>query len=155
MRTLPGDTEETIIKLIRDNLQFTIDKGQEKYPSFMAPGIEYASDECVTYTGVKIKQTKFAPAWKTGEDAEIVVKATAALEKLGVPVEIGAYSFCTDGSAVVKYREMFPDRNCQIIGFGPSDESLAHTTNEYISIGEMRKAFQGYAGIVSELLMRP
>jgi acetylornithine deacetylase/succinyl-diaminopimelate desuccinylase-like protein len=82
------------------------------------------------------------------------VKAKRGLQKAELPVEIGAYSFCTDGSAVVKYRELYPDRRCQVIGFGPSMESLAHTTNEYIEIDQMKKAFKGYIGIVSELLKK-
>jgi len=56
---------------------------------------------------------------------------------------------------IVKYWELFPGRNCQIIGLGPSEESQAHTSNEYMSIARIRKAFQGYAGSVSEPLMRP
>jgi len=154
VRTLPGDTMESIIKLVRDNTEPVVTHGKRLYPSFIDPSIEYASDECETYTGIKIKQEKFAPAWKTGENDEIVVRAMEGLRKAGIEPEIGAYSFCTDGSAIIKYRETFPESNCQIIGFGPSLESLAHTTNEYISIEEMKKAFGGYISIVSELLRK-
>jgi len=152
VRTLPGDTEESIIKLVKDNIEPVVIQGKKLYPSFKDPIIEYASDECTTYTGVKIKQNKFAHAWQTEEDDEIIVKARRGLQNVEIPVEIGAYSFCTDGSAIVKYRELFPEEKCQIIGFGPSQESLAHITNEYISIDEMQKAFKGYVGIVGELL---
>ncbi|MEQ8170221.1 MAG: M20/M25/M40 family metallo-hydrolase [Candidatus Eremiobacterota bacterium] len=154
VRTLPGDTEESIIKIVKDNMANVIEHGQRLYPSLKTPVVEYATDECMTYTGVKIKQNKFAPAWKTDEGDEVVIKAKEGLMKVEIPVEIGAYSFCTDGSAVVKYRELYPDKKCQIIGFGPSLECLAHTTNEYIEVGEMKKAFKGYVGIVSELLRK-
>ena len=154
VRTLPGDTEESILKLVRDNMEPVVSHGKRLYPSFKDPIIEYAQDECTTHTGVRIKQIKFAPAWQAGEADEIVVRAKRGLQQAGLPVEIGAYSFCTDGSAVVKYRGLFPDRNCQVIGFGPSLESLAHTTNEYIEIEQMKKAFPGYVGIVSELLKK-
>jgi len=154
VRTLPGDTEKSIIKLIRDNLKPVVRNGKKKHPSFIDPTIEYASEECTTYTGVKIKQNKFAPAWKTEEGEEIVLKAVRGLNKIGLPAEIGAYSFCTDGSAVVKYRELFPEASCQIIGFGPSNESQAHTTNESISLDEMQKAYLGYSAIISELLSK-
>ena len=154
VRTLPGDTEESIIKLVRDNMEPVVSHGKRLYPSFKDPIIEYAQDECTTYTGVRIKQIKFAPAWQAGEADDIVARAKRGLQQVGLPVEIGAYSFCTDGSAVVKYRGLFPNRDCQVIGFGPSLESLAHTTNEYIEIEQMKKAFQGYVGIVSELLKK-
>ncbi|MBU1909733.1 MAG: M20/M25/M40 family metallo-hydrolase, partial [Verrucomicrobia bacterium] len=152
VRTLPGDTQDSIIQLVRGNMEPVLYHGKKLYPESTDPTIEYASDECTTFTGVHLKQSKFAPAWKTEEDEEIVVRAKKGLTVVGLPVEIGAYSFCTDGSGVVKYRELSPEANCQIIGFGPSQESLAHTTNEYISLDEMQKAFKGYAGIVSELL---
>ncbi len=152
VRTLPGDTQDSIIQLVRGNMEPVLYHGKKLYPESTDPTIEYASDECTTFTGVHLKQSKFAPAWKTEEDEEIVVRAKKGLAAAGLPIEIGAYSFCTDGSGVVKYRELSPEANCQIIGFGPSQESLAHTTNEYISLDEMQKAFKGYAGIVSELL---
>jgi acetylornithine deacetylase/succinyl-diaminopimelate desuccinylase-like protein len=154
VRTLPGDTEQSILKLVRDNMEPVVSHGKRLYPSFKDPVIEYARDECATHTGVRIKQVKFAPAWQTGEADELVARAKLGLRRAGLPVKIGAYSFCTDGSAVVKYRELFPDRDCQVIGFGPSLASLAHTTNEYIELGQMKKAFKGYAGIVSELLRK-
>ncbi|MEQ8191584.1 MAG: M20/M25/M40 family metallo-hydrolase [Candidatus Eremiobacterota bacterium] len=154
VRTLPGDTEESILKIVNDNMSNVIEHGQRLYPSLKTPVVEYAKDECITYTGVKIRQNKFAPAWQTDEGDELVVKAKEGLAKVEIPVEIGAYSFCTDGSAVIKYRDLYPDKKCQIIGFGPSLESLAHTTNEYIEIGEMKKSFKGYVGIVSELLRK-
>ncbi len=152
VRTLPGDTEESILQLVRGNLEPVISQAKKLSAAFQEPLIEYAKDECTTYTGVRIKQNKFAPAWQTSPDAEIVVKAKRGLQKAKIPVEIGAYSFCTDGSAVVKYRGLYPDKECQIIGFGPSLECMAHITNEYIEISQMQKAFQGYAAIVSELL---
>ena len=154
VRTLPGDTEESIIKLVRDNMEPVVTHGKRLYPLFKDPVIEYAKDECITYTGVQIKQNKFAPAWQAGEEDEIVASAKRGLRKMEIPPEIGAYSFCTDGSAVVKYRNFYPGRKCQVIGFGPSLESLAHTTNEYIEIEQMKKAFKGYIGIVSEFLKK-
>ncbi|MCX5787759.1 MAG: M20/M25/M40 family metallo-hydrolase [Elusimicrobia bacterium] len=154
VRTLPGDSEESIIKMVRDNMEPVLTHGKRLYPTFQEPVIEYAKDECVTYTGVPIKQNKFAPAWQTSEDDEIVVRAKRGLEKVEIPAQIGAYSFCTDGSAVVRYRELYPDAKCQVIGFGPSQESLAHTTNEYVEIDQLKKAFNGYVGIVSELLKK-
>ena len=152
VRTLPGDTEESILKLVRDNLEPVVTHGKRLYPAFKDPTIEYAEEECATYTGVRIKQSKFAPAWRAGEGDEIVVKAKLGLRQAGLPVKLGAYSFCTDGSAAVKYRELYPGKKIEIVGFGPSQESLAHTANEYIELDQMQNAFKGYQGIVSELL---
>jgi len=152
VRTIPGDTEESIIKLIKDNLSIVVENGKRKYPNFKDPDIRFASDKCVTYTGITIEQNKFAPAWKTEKDAEIVKKAISGLESAGIRPELGAYSFCTDGSAIINYGKLFPSSNCQIIGYGPSKESLAHTVNEYIEIDDMKAGFKGYIGIASQLL---
>jgi len=154
VRTLPGDTEASIIKLVQDSMEPTVLQGRRLYAKFKDPAIAYAQDQCTTYTGVPIKQKKFAPAWQARENDAIVVKAKRGLAQAKVPLQIGAYSFCTDGSAVVKYKELYPGRDCQVIGFGPSLESLAHTANEYIELGQMEKAFKGYIGIVSALLER-
>jgi hypothetical protein len=83
------------------------------------------------------------------------MKAVSGLNKVGcVGPKTGAYSFCTDGSAVIKYREIFPKDAVEIIGFGPASEHGAHTINESIDLEEAKKAFYGYIGIVSELLKK-
>jgi acetylornithine deacetylase/succinyl-diaminopimelate desuccinylase-like protein len=152
VRTLPGDTPESIKELIQHEIDKVVDDAKDQYSSFRAPDITLASDECITHTGVKLKQPKFASAWKTPEDSEIVIGALNGLEKAGLPAEIGSYKFCTDGSAVVNYLENHPERSCQVIGFGPSEEGLAHIVNEYVEVSELEKAFSGYCAIVSELL---
>ena len=37
------------------------------------------------------------------------------------------------------------------MGFGPSLESLAHVTDEYIEIGQLERACRGYQGILRAL----
>jgi len=155
VRTLAGDTQETIFNLMKDNLEPTIALGRQKYPQLQDPIINFASDSATTYTGVVIKQPKFAPAWRTSKDSVICQKAVSGLKKAGIDSpKMGAYSFCTDGSAIIKYREMFPEDKTEIIGFGPASERLAHTINESIGLDEVKNAFYGYCGIISELLKK-
>jgi acetylornithine deacetylase/succinyl-diaminopimelate desuccinylase-like protein len=40
------------------------------------------------------------------------------------------------------------------IGFGPSRESLAHITNEYVEISQLIRAQKGYASIIKSLLRK-
>ncbi len=153
IRTLVGDTPESIMRLLRDNLKVVVENGRKKYPNFKEPDIIFSQEGIKTYTGVYIEQIKFAPAWKTDENSEIVKKAIQGLKNVGIKQpELGSYSFCTDGSAVVKYREMFPDKDLSIIGYGPGKEEYAHTINEYIEIEQLKEVYKGYVGIVSELL---
>jgi acetylornithine deacetylase/succinyl-diaminopimelate desuccinylase-like protein len=152
VRTLPGDTAETIMKLMKTNLDRVFKNGKKKYPSFREADIVFGSERCETYTGIALNQDKYAPAWKTPKDAEIVAKALAGLGRAGLPTEVGSYKFCTDGSAIAWYRDECPDQPVQIIGFGPSEEALAHVTNEYIALDQMKQALHGYAAIGAELL---
>lgn len=155
VRTLVGDTQETILKLIADNLEPTVALGKKKYSQLKCPAIELASESATTYTGVVIKQPKFAPAWRTSDKSKIYQKSLAGIKKAGQQgSKTGAYSFCTDGSAIVKYMELFPDDKTEIIGYGPGSECDAHTINESMEIENIRKVYHGYAGIVSELLKK-
>lgn len=109
----------------------------------------------MTWTGEPIVQKKFAPAWKTSRKSELALKAMAGLERAsGKPARTGSYGFCTDGSGVVRYRELFPDRKVDVIGYGPDSEENAHTVNESISLDELRESYTGFQGIIMELLKK-
>lgn len=155
IRTLVGDTEDSIMKLVKYNLENVVRNGRKKYPNFKSPRVEFASDSTTTFTGVELKQPKFAPAWKTEMNSAIVQAAQRALEKLDEKVEFGAYKFCTDGSGVVRYREKYPEKQIEIIGYGPGDEKDAHTINESIALSEIDRAFKGYVSMTIELLSLP
>ena len=154
VRTLPGDTPEGIMKLRNEQLAGVNAVGHTHFSEYRNPDMYFARDRCTTFTGVDIEQDKFAHSWKMEEGSELVVKAMAALEGIGLRPEIGAYSFCTDGSAIVPYLAAHPGRTCQVIGFGPSKEELAHVTDEYIELDQMRRALEGYVAMGAELLRR-
>lgn len=148
VRTIPGDTEDTIIKLMRKNIEFVVKNAKKRFKDFKDPKIKFSKDKAITYTGVEICQNKFAPAWKTDENNEIIQKALNALKKVNLKAKIGAYSFCIDGSAIIKYKELNPDSKTVIFGYWPLKESFAHIVNEYIEIEEMYKAFKEYISII-------
>lgn len=153
IRTLVEDTEESIILLVRESIDKVIQIARKKYPQFKTPTIQYSSERAVTWTGEPLVQKKFAPAWKTSNDSEFLLKAIAGVEKaLGKTPELGHYAFCTDGSAVIKYQDLFPDRKIEVIGYGPGAEEDAHTINESISINELKETYSGFQGILLELL---
>ena len=153
IRTLAGDTEESIILLVRESIDRMVQNARKKYPKFKTPSIQYSSERAVTWTGEPIVEKKFAPAWKTFKKSDLVLKAVAGAEKAtGKKPGTGSYGFCTDGSGVVRYRELFPDRTVEIIGYGPGREENAHTINESIGLGELRECYTGLRGILLELL---
>ena len=68
----------------------------------------------------------------------IVARALAALREAGLPQEISAYSFCTNGSGSAGIYSI------PTIGFGPGREQEAHTVNEYLELEQLYLAAIGY-----------
>ncbi|MDD5556114.1 MAG: M20/M25/M40 family metallo-hydrolase [bacterium] len=156
VRTLTSDTEESIILLVRENIDRVVQNARKRYPQFQTPSIQYSAERAVTWTGEPIVEKKYAPAWKTPRKCELVEKALAGVEKAtGKKATTGSYGFCTDGSGVVRYRELYPDRKIDIIGYGPGTEAATHTVNESIALAEVKEAYDGYRGILLELLRKP
>jgi acetylornithine deacetylase/succinyl-diaminopimelate desuccinylase-like protein len=152
IRTLVGDNQDSIIELVEQNIERVVRNGKKRYPHFRAPRILFATEATRTWTGVHIEQPKFAPAWKTDQHALIVGRALQGVKKeAGYTPRTGSYSFCTDGSGVVRYRELFAGNDVQIIGFGPGKEENAHTVNESVGIDDLKSAFLGFRGIAREL----
>ena len=60
--------------------------------------------------------------------------------------EITQYSFCTNGSHYAG------EAGIRTIGFGPSQENLAHTIDEYIAVEQLEKAADGYEKIMEVML---
>ena len=60
--------------------------------------------------------------------------------------EITQYSFCTNGS------QYAGEAGIRTIGFGPSQENLAHTIDEYIAVEQLEKAADGYEKIMEVML---
>ena len=155
VRTLAGDTEESIILLVRENIERVVRNALKRYPQFRTPSIQYSSERVVTWTGEPIVQKKFAPAWKTSRKSELVVKAIAGMEKATKKkAALGSYGFCTDGSGVVRYRDLFPERKIDVIGYGPGAECDAHTVNESIALDSLKECYAGIQGILIELLKK-
>jgi acetylornithine deacetylase/succinyl-diaminopimelate desuccinylase-like protein len=155
IRTLPSDTEESIILLVRENIERVVQNGRKRYPHFRTPSIQYSSERAVTWTGEPIVQKKFAPAWKTSRRSELVLRAAVGVERAtGKKAAFGSYGFCTDGSGVVRYRALFPDRKIDIIGYGPGSEQDAHTVNESISLDSLSECYAGLRGVLLEVLRK-
>jgi putative selenium metabolism hydrolase len=153
IRTLAGDTEESILRLVRENIDRVVQNGRKRYPQYKVPTIQFSSERAVTWTGEPIVEKKFAPAWKTARKSDLVLKAMTGFEKgTGKKPQLGSYGFCTDGSGVVRYRELFPDRRIEVIGYGPGSEKAAHTVNESIGLEEIKEAYAGFQGILLALL---
>ena len=55
---------------------------------------------------------------------------------------MGYWGFCTNGV------ESMGNRQVNTIGFGPGNEELAHTTNEYVKLEHLNKAYEVYKDLI-------
>jgi putative selenium metabolism hydrolase len=140
-RLLPEETEETVLKPIKD----IINKLQTEDNKFKAEA-KIVEAEADTYTGKKITARRFFPGWAYKENDTFVQRSVKALKKNGFKGEISHYSFCTDGSQSAGIRKI------PTLGFGPSREDLAHVRDEYIETNNIKEVCRGYIAILKEFL---
>lgn len=128
-RTLVGESPADVLKPIHE----VIDQLAATNPDFRAEA-HIVPGEFTCYTGHTLHQETFAPAWRMERDSVYVRAAQNALPD----VELGHYSFCTNGS-YTKGRAGIPT-----LGYGPGYEHVAHTKDEYIETDQLFRALQGY-----------
>lgn len=140
-RLLVGETKEQVLKPILD----LIEEMKKEDSEFNAKAF-YARGEEKCYTGEKISDERFFPAWKYSKEDDFVKECYSSLKEVGLNPIITYYSFCTNGSHYAG------EAGIKTIGFGPSRENLAHTIDEHIEIHELIKAAEGYEVICKALL---
>lgn len=139
-RTLVGEDEALILMQVEE----AIEEARKNVPDLKARVcLAKGSERC--WTGETIESKRYFPAWLIDEDSELVKKALAGLEEAGIKAPISHFSFCTNGS------HFCGEAGIPCIGFGPSLEILAHVRDEYIEIEQLKKAFRGFYGILSQL----
>lgn len=139
-RLLVGETQDEVL----DPLKEKIKENSDKYSTIQAH-VHFAEGKEKCHTGNVIEGVRFFPAWLYDKDADFVQAADKALKVIGMNPEITQYSFCTNGSHYAG------EEGIKTLGFGPSKENLAHTIDEYIEIGELTGAYEGYIAIIKAL----
>lgn len=135
-RTLPGESEESVLKTINDILE---EKGIDAV-AVVAKG------ETNTYTSHHLSSSRFFPSWKYREDDDSSKRARKGLEAKGLWKGFGHYSFCTNGSHYAG------EAGIPTVGYGPGEERLAHIVDEYIEESDLYEAKKGVEGIIGGLL---
>jgi putative selenium metabolism hydrolase len=139
-RTLPGETEETVLEPIREAVRRALaDTGARGE-------VQIAEDDFETYPGREVRAPNFAPAWYFDDDSPIVQRSLHALHRTGIDSQLTHYAFCTNGSGTAG-RLGIPT-----VGFGPGEEALAHRVDECIAVEELVTAARGYAAIAEQLV---
>ena len=135
-RTLPGETEESILNQILNALESIDDH---------AFSLALTRDTVQAYTGKVIEAPRLFTAWKVEKDIPLVKAAEAGVMAAGIEPKFGFWAFCTNGSETAGKREI------PTIGLGPGIEDDAHIADESISVEELRKAKIVYEHLVLNL----
>jgi putative selenium metabolism hydrolase len=135
-RTLPGETEESILNQILSALKSIDDH---------AFSLAVTRDTVQAYTGKVIEAPRLFEAWKVERDLPLVKAAEAGVIAAGLEPKFGSWGFCTNGS------ETAGKRKIPTIGLGPGAEDDAHIADESISVEELRKAKIAYEHLIMNL----
>ncbi len=135
-RTLPGETEESILNQILNTLKSIDDH---------AFSLAVTRDRVQAYTGKVIEAPRLFAAWKVEKDIPLVKAAAAGVIAAGLEPVFGFWGFCTNGS------ETAGKRKIPTIGLGPGAEDGAHIADESISVAELKKAKIAYEHLIMNL----
>ena len=140
-RLLVGETEESVLS----EVEAAIQRVRATDPDIEA-STQIAQADIKAYTGVRMTEKKFLPAWETPIDHHLISSAMKALAAEGLGSRLSTYQFCTNGSYSAG------KAGVPTIGFGPSNPELAHKVDEYINLSEVHAARRGYAAIAKGVL---
>jgi len=138
-RNIPGDEPEDILNrigMLDDDIVWSI------------PDVESVTENSI----VRLRTSKtISPYLAPGEN--IAVDRAREAIKVGmssknIEFKEGVWWFCTDAPQLSRF-------GAPVIGFGPGEEELAHTTKESISVEHLIIARQIYADLACALLGAP
>lgn len=139
-RLLVGETKESVL----DPVLKSVEALGKDLPDLNVK-VSLSKAELTCYTGQKIGDERFFPGWYYDKNEQFVTSVFDALTQEGFESVLTHYDFCTNGSHYAGEAQI------KTIGFGPSDEFLAHTIDEYIEIEQLDKAVKGYEIIMETL----
>jgi len=133
-RRVPGESADDVIAATNALLQRCLGEGATGTITMrMHPGR--------TYTGVEFTARGALSAVKTDPDSALAANSRRILAAaLGREVDFMTWRFCSDGSICA-------EAGVPIIGFGPGDPELAHTSEEHVAISELCDAMVGNAAL--------
>ena len=134
-RLVRGETRESLLAVYREALA-----------DMTGWSVEYERLEIESYTGwAGYHAPDFHSAWAVDPDSEWVRMALAGLELAKLPPVTYTAPYCTN--ATVSAGEL----GIPTVVFGPSSIGLAHITDEYIELEELRRGMRGFVGLAQSL----
>jgi putative selenium metabolism hydrolase len=126
-----GETRDSAVEEVREAIRLA---GVEAE-------VEVLRYEVPSYTGLVYPTEKYFPTWQIGENHRACRAASAAFASIfGSSPKIGKWVFSTNGIATMGMKGI------PTIGFGPGDETWAHTTLDQMPVDHLVRAAAFYAG---------
>lgn len=134
-RLVRSETPESVVMSIKEYLRDI-------------QGVEVCLNEgsLTCYTGQKLEDIDFHPAWATPLDSELVVKAQSALREIGMDVDPIVIHYCSNGSYSAGTAAV------PTIIYGPPSIKRAHAVDEYIEVDDLFQAINCFQAIAASIM---
>lgn len=134
-RLVRTETPESVVRSIKEYLQ-----------DIQGVEVRLNEESLTCYTGHKLEDVDFHPAWAISLDHELVVKAQTALREIGMDVDPIMIHYCSNGSYSAGTTSI------PTIIYGPPSIKRAHAVDEYIEVQDLYQAINCFRAIASTLL---
>lgn len=132
-RTVPGETIDSVLERMR---------ALDPDASFSVAQERFASED----GGVEMMIARENRPYLLDEAHPAVAVAERALgAALGRRVEVSTWWFATDAPHLAAL-------GAPILGFGPGNPELAHTSGEYVEVAQLEQAVVGYRALIGALM---
>jgi putative selenium metabolism hydrolase len=142
-RTVPSEPPEAIVAKLQALLDTSLAANREFETG--AGTVQILTREFKTYNGVKQTLPAIFPSYILAQDDPFIQAAQATLiSVLGEDKGVDIWRFATDGGHLMA-------AGIPTIGFGPGDETLAHTNQERLDLNQLKTAVTAYAALTLKL----
>lgn len=138
-RNVPGESHEAIVTKLNPLVREAAAGVDGVHGA-----VEVVGRPVTSYTGISAEMPP-TNGYETPADHPLVLGAQASLQAtLGRPVDIGTWTFATDGGHLSKH-------GITTIGFAPGEEHFAHTIHDQCDVAKMHEALLGNAALALDL----
>jgi putative selenium metabolism hydrolase len=134
-RLVTSETQESVVSGIKEFLR-----------EFKGVEVRLNEGSLDCYTGHKLEDIDFHPAWANSPDSELVLKTQRVLGELGMDTEPIMIHYCSNGSYSAGVAEI------PTIIFGPPSIERGHAVDEYIEVGDLAQVAICFQKIAAALL---
>jgi putative selenium metabolism hydrolase len=134
-RLVRSETPESVVASIKEYLR-----------DIQGVEVRLNEESLTCYTGHKLEDIDFHPAWAIPLEDELVVKAQSALREIGMDVDPIVIHYCSNGSYSAG------TTGIPTIIYGPPSIKRAHAVDEYIEVQDLNQAINCFQAVASSLM---